>query len=144
MADLKEIEEELISLGLLREKRNVKKKKETEIPFRKFDAGGFTVLAGRNNIQNDRLLKSLSPSDIWLHTQKYHSSHVAVISEGKKVPEEVILRAAEICAYYSEAKNGDKVPVDYCERKFVKKPPKSPAGFVIYTDYNTILVTPAL
>lgn len=142
--DLKETEEELISLGLLRENKNAKKKKEAEIPFRKFDIGGFTVLAGRNNVQNDRLLKRLSASDIWLHTQKYHSSHVAVISEGKKVPDEVILQAARICAYYSEARNGDKVPVDYCERKFVKKPPKSPVGFVIYTDYNTILVTPSL
>ena len=39
-------------------------------------------------------------------------------------------------------KNGDKIPVDYCKRKFVKKPNKSKAGFVVYTDYKTILVTP--
>jgi hypothetical protein len=50
--------------------------------------------------------------------------------------------AAEICAYYSDGKDGDKIPVDYCKRKFVKKPNKSKAGFVTYTDYKTILVKP--
>ena len=99
-------------------------------------------MAGRNNKQNDRLLKSVSPSDIWLHVQKYHSSHVVILTEGKKVPDRVLERAGEICAYYSEAKGGNKVPVDYCERRFVKKPPKTNAGFVNYTDYKTMLVDP--
>ena len=39
-------------------------------------------------------------------------------------------------------KAGDKIPVDYCERRFVKKPPKAKAGFVIYTDFKTLLATP--
>lgn len=141
--DLEEITEELKQIGLIKEVAKGKKQKPKITPFRTFDIGGFKVLAGRNNIQNDRLLKSISGGDMWLHTQGYHSSHVAIMCEGRKIPDEVLLAAAEICAYYSDGRNGTKIPVDYTRRKFVKKPPASNAGFVIYTDYKTILVEPA-
>ncbi len=142
--DLKEIEKELTEMGLLRapKARSGGKRKEEEIPFRVFDCDGVTVLAGRNNLQNDRLLRFAAPDDIWLHTQKYHSSHVIIVTRGGQVRDEVLLYAAEICAYYSDGREGDKIPVDYCKRKFVKKPNKSKAGFVTYTDYKTVLVTP--
>ncbi len=142
--DLKEIETEMTEMGLLRapKARVGGKRKETEIPFRVFEKDGFTILAGRNNLQNDRLLRASSPDDIWLHAQKYHSSHVIVVTRGGQVRDEVLLFAAEICAYYSDGRKGDKIPVDYCKRKFVKKPSKSKAGFVTYTDYKTILVSP--
>ena len=142
--DLKEIETELISEGLIRapQKKIPSKKKETEIPFRVFDCDGFKIYVGRNNIQNDRLVRLAAPDDIWLHTQKYHSSHVIIAVEGRQVRDEIILRAAEICAWYSDGRDSDKIPVDYCKRKFVKKPSKSKAGFVVYTDYKTVLVKP--
>ena len=46
--------------------------------LRTFIFGKFTVYAGRNNVQNDRLLRAAAPDDVWLHTQKYHSSHVLI------------------------------------------------------------------
>ncbi|MBQ7408327.1 MAG: hypothetical protein IJW13_03540 [Clostridia bacterium] len=61
---------------------------------------------------------------------------------GKHVPDEILQLAAEICAFYSEAQHGDKVPVDYTLKKYVKKPPKSKFGSVIYTDFKTVFVTP--
>ena len=142
--DLKEIEKELIDAGLLiapKEKAGAKKK-EPEIPFREYEHDGYKIYAGRNNVQNDRLLRFASPEDVWLHTQKYHSSHVIIVTEGKQVRDETLLFAAEICAYYSDGREGDKIPVDYCKRKNVKKPSKSKAGFVTYVEYKTILVTP--
>lgn len=140
--DLAGIEEELVSLGLVKPQQNVRKKKEREdIPFRVFEKDGFTVFAGRNNVQNDKLLRAAAPNDVWLHTQKYHSSHVIVVTEGRKIPDGVLLFAAKICAHYSDGRNSGKIPVDYCERKFVKKPPKARAGFVTYTDYKTVLVS---
>ena len=139
--DLAEIEEELRGAGLLPPIKS-KGAKAQNIPFRTFTIGKFRIFAGRNNVQNDRLLREAAPSDIWLHTQKYHSSHVLIRTESRKLPNEVLLAAAEICAYFSDAKAGNKVPVDYCERRFVKKPPKAKAGFVNYTDYKTILVDP--
>ncbi len=141
MDDLKEIEAELTLLGLLRApKERVGGKKKAEVPFREFSVDGYKILSGRNNLQNDRLLRGAAPTDIWLHTQKYHSSHVLIVTEGKTPPDEVIKKAAEICAYYSDGRDGGKIPVDYCERRFVKKPSKAKAGFVTYTEYKTALV----
>ena len=139
--DLQELEEELRAAGLLPPEKR-KTKAAPAVPFRTFTAGGFRILAGRNNVQNDRLLRSASPDDIWLHTQKYHSSHVLIRTEGKPVPDEVLRTAAEICAHFSDGKASGKIPVDYCERRFVKKPSGAKAGFVIYTDYRTLLVAP--
>lgn len=142
--DLKEIETELILLGLMREpqKKIGGKKKESVTPFREYEHAGFTILAGRNNLQNDRLLKESDGTDLWLHTQKYHSAHVIIRAKGRHVPDEVVKYAAEICAYYSDGKDGDKIPVDYCQRAFVKKPPKAKAGAVVYSNQKTALVTP--
>ena len=67
---------------------------------------------------------------------------MAILCGGKPVPDEVLLAAAEICAYYSDGRAGSKIPVDYTRRASVKKPPKANAGFVIYTDYKTVLVSP--
>ena len=144
MDDLKEIETELIGLGLLRApvQRAGGKKKEMEVPFREYEHDGVKIYVGRNNLQNDRLLRLARPDDIWLHAQKYHSAHVIIAVDGGTVRDEALLYAAEICAYYSDGRESDKIPVDYCKRKFVKKPSKSKAGFVIYTDYKTVLVKP--
>lgn len=139
--DFEEVEEELKALGLIPEEKG-KKKVVKVTPFRSYIYEGFKILVGRNNLQNDRLLKSVSPRDIWLHTQKYHSSHVVIIADGREVSDAVLKVGAEICAYYSEARGGSKVPVDYTQRQFVKKPPKSNAGFVIYTNYKTALAEP--
>ncbi len=144
MRDLAEIEEELVSLHLLREPQGAagKKRRPAESPFRIFEKDGFTVRAGRNNVQNDRLVRAAAPDDIWLHTQKYHSSHVVIAAEGRKVPDGVLEFAARLCAYYSDGRGGGKIPVDYCERRFVKKPSGAKAGFVNYTNYKTVLVEP--
>ena len=128
--DLKEIETELTEMGLLRaqKERAGAKKKEVVVPFREYEFEGVKIYAGRNNLQNDRLVRLADPDDIWLHTQKYHSSHVIIALEGRQVWDELLLYAAEICAYYSDGRDGDKIPVDYCKKKYVKKPNKSKAG----------------
>ncbi len=139
--DLTEIEQELRDTGVLPPEKK-KTRSAPDVPFRAFEIGKFRIFAGRNNVQNDRLLREAAPDDIWLHTQKYHSSHVLIRTEGRKLPDEVLLAAAEICAFFSDAKQGNKIPVDYCQKRFVKKPPRAKAGFVTYTDFKTILADP--
>jgi predicted ribosome quality control (RQC) complex YloA/Tae2 family protein len=143
LCDLTDTQEELENLGLIKKAEEKKKKAKEVTPYRQYTLNGFTIICGRNNVQNDRLTKSLAPDDMWLHVQKFHSSHVGIIAEGKSIPDEVILFAAEICAYYSEARERDKVSVDYCLKRFVKKPNKANLGFAVYTDYKTIIVHPS-
>ena len=99
---------------------------------------------GRNNRQNDRLTaKDAEKWDIWLHTQRIHGSHVILCTGGAQPDEQSLLEAASLAAYFSQAQDGTKVPVDYAPVKFVKKPAGSPPGFVNYTNYKTILADPS-
>ncbi|MBQ9481567.1 MAG: NFACT family protein [Clostridia bacterium] len=142
-SDFEALAEELKEAGILKKENGTRRKKEQPSMPKIFVFGDFVIKAGRNNVQNDRLVSSSERDDIWLHTKNFHSAHVIVQTEGRKVPDGVLLFAAEICAYYSKARGGDKVHVDYCLKKYVKKPPKAKPGGVIYTDFKTILVTPA-
>ena len=143
--DLQEVRKELTSLGLIKENKQKNGKKQQDLPVKplKYNIGGFTVYVGKNNAQNNDVTFRIAKSgDIWLHTQKIHSSHVAIISDGKTVPDDVIEKAAEICAYFSQASGGSKIPVDFTAKSNVKKPPKAPLGFVVYDGYQTVLVNP--
>ena len=97
---------------------------------------------GRNNAENDRLTFSARENDLWLHVKDYHSSHVIIESKKGTVSEKAIVFGAEICAYYSKAREGGKCEVVYTERRNVKKPPKSHPGFVTYADFKSVTVTP--
>ena len=141
--DLKEIEEELILLEIITTKK-VKKKQNSvkkQYTYRKYVVDDYVILCGKNNIQNDALTFSSDKNDTWFHVKDYHSSHVIVKGE-TPLPNKIIEIASQICAYYSKASGGDKIAVDYTLRKFVKKPPKSNLGSVIYSDYKTVFVTP--
>ncbi len=139
--DLLSAEEELMQAGLIREQQK-RTKKRPEVPFRTFEKEGFRIVAGRNNLQNDRLVRGASPDDFWLHARRYHSCHVIVKTEGREVPAEVLQYAADICARYSDSRD-DRVPVDCCRVKFVKKPKGAKAGFVTYSSFTTLAGNPA-
>ena len=134
--DLAEVRRELIALGLIREKQNGKKPApEKPVKPLHYQVGGFDIYVGKNNVQNNQVTFKLAKSgDLWLHTQKIHSSHVVILAADKQIPDSVIQTAAEICAYYSQANGGTKIAVDFTDRANVKKPPKAPLGFVIYPD----------
>lgn len=106
-------------------------------------SAGLRVLVGRNNRQNDRLTtKDADKRDIWLHTQKIHGSHVILCTGGAEPDQQSLLEAASLAAYFSQAQDSTKVPVDYTPVKFVKKPAGARPGMVIYTTYQTLLADP--
>ena len=140
--ELSLVREEMQESGLIKEKVLPKKAKEKAVEYREYSFMGFTIKAGRNNLENDRLTLSSKKQDIWLHSKLYHSSHVIIESDGKEVPMDVIVFASEICAYYSKDRNSGKSEVVYTEKKNVKKPPKSKPGFFTYSEYNSIVVSP--
>jgi predicted ribosome quality control (RQC) complex YloA/Tae2 family protein len=120
-------------------------KKEKPIEPRQFKTpAGHTILVGRNNIQNDRLtFKIADPTDWWFHTQKIPGSHVILRPKpGIPVDDESLNYACQLAAYFSKAKNSTKIPVDYAQRKYVKKPPAAKPGFVIYDFFKTAIITP--
>ena len=106
-------------------------------------SGGFRVLVGRNNRQNDKLtLKDADYRDLWFHVQKLHGSHVILCTNGGEPGDQDITEAASLAAYYSQAKDSANVPVDCTQVKYVKKPAGARPGMVIYATYRTVNVTP--
>lgn len=140
-----EIKDELIAEGFIKPKKSGKKpmKKQALPPLEFKTSQGLTVLVGRNNIQNDKLtFKTGRRGDMWLHSQKCPGSHVLLLAEGGEIPDDAIVEAAEIAAYYSSAKDGTVVTVDYTDVKNIKKPNGAKPGFVVYYTYYSVNVKP--
>lgn len=142
LVELNEIEKELILVGLIIEQKHDKNKRQEESKIKAYILKGFRVLVGRNNLENDKITFTAKQEDIWLHAKDYHSSHAIVETNGKIVPEEVLVKGAEICAYYSKGRDGGKTEIVYTQKKFVKKPSKSKPGFVTYTNFKSLMVEP--
>ena len=142
--DMQDIRQELTEGGYLRETGQKKKMKlpaSKPMVFRSSD--GFEILVGRNNRQNDLLTCKLAQKqDIWLHTQKIHGSHVIIACAPETPPDRTVTEAMQLAAYFSQAREGQNVPVDYTRVKNVKKPAGAKPGMVIYDHYSTAVVTP--
>lgn len=136
--DIAEISAEMAGAGLIRQPA-VKRKPRPSKP-RKFETEGITLFVGKNNVQNDALVRTSQGGWIWLHVKDIHGSHGVLCSSDP--PETALVRAAEIVAYFSKAAMSDNVPVDYTLVKFVKKPAHALPGKVIYTHQRTLYVTP--
>ncbi len=142
-ADLIEIKEELYDAGYIYKTQNQKRRVAVSKPREFISEGGFKILVGKNNRENDLLTtKMASKSDLWFHTKNIPGSHVVLFTEGKEVDEESLLFAASLAAGFSKAKEGENVPVDFTEIKNVKKPAGAKPGMVIYKANKTIYAKP--
>ena len=139
--DVSDIRRELVETGYIKKQKGAKPEKiKAQAPMRFVSDDGLEILIGRSNTQNDELTtKTARRTDYWLHTQKVHGSHVIIRCDGLEPPERSIEQAASLAAYYSQGRDGGKVPVDYTMVRFVRKPSGALPGMVIYTDYKTIL-----
>ncbi len=142
--DFNDIRAELTEGGYLRRSGKKQAGFQRQSKPREFrSTAGLRILVGRNNAQNDKLTtKTAQKWDIWLHTQKIHGSHVILCTEGTQPDQQSLYEAAALAAWYSQGKEGSKVPVDYTPVKYVKKPAGSRPGMVVYTVYQTILAEP--
>lgn len=144
-ADINEIRDELAEQGFAKRRKQAKggQKPKKTFPLLFKSSDGFDIYVGKNNKQNDELtLRFAMSDDIWLHTKDIPGSHVIIRLNGRSVSETAVEEAANLAAFYSKAKNGSNVPVDYTPRKNVKKPSGAKPGFVIYEKNKTVYVTP--
>jgi predicted ribosome quality control (RQC) complex YloA/Tae2 family protein len=107
----------------------------------KFNINGFEVFVGKNNKQNDYIISKLSKDeDYWFHTRLCAGSHVLLKVQDNEPDEKTIFECCKIAREYSSAGQPSKVGVIYTKRKFIKKPPKAPLGYVIYKNEKEVLV----
>ena len=104
----------------------------------------YQIVIGRKATENDFVTTELArPHDWWFHSRIYHGAHVILRCFRKQEPSpELIRHCCNLAAWYSQAKFSANVPVDYTQIRFVRKPRKSPAGYVIYSSHKTVYATP--
>ncbi len=144
--DIAEIRAELVEQGYISRERQKGKAKPQKIqagePLKFVSKDGFTMLVGKNNIQNDRLVSSGDKDDWWLHVLNAAGSHVLIKAEGREVPNETLEEGAILAAKFSSLSNEINVPVTYTKLRNVKKPSGSKPGYVIFSTSKTAFVNP--
>ncbi len=140
--ELSEIREELSGSGYISKFKTVgRQKKYVPKPLTYRTTGGYRVLCGKNNMQNEYLtFRVADKTDVWFHAKNRPGSHVILQCEGREPSERDYTEAAMIAAYHSKSAGEAMIEVDYSYVKNIKKPSGGKPGFVIYhTNYSTLV-----
>jgi len=103
------------------------------------------ILIGKGARENDELTFDVAgPEDFWLHVADYSGSHVVVRNPRKdrELEEPALVKAAQLAAYFSQARNSSKVEVHYTKRRHVVKPRRAKPGLVRLLEFKSIKVEP--
>lgn len=153
LKSLQEIQQELATQGYLKlanyrsddRPRGRSKREEPLNCYRYRSPSGFEIWVGRNNYQNEMMtFRVAGDYDLWFHTQEIPGSHVLLRLEPGAVPDDLDLQAAaNLAAYYSQARQSDRVPVIFTEPKYVFKPKGAKPGMVVYKQERVIWGQPS-
>lgn len=145
LAELDEIRHEFLH-SEFNKKAISKEDKQKQLPSKPLhyiSSEGFHIFVGKNNYQNDFISTKMGKNeDCWLHVKDAPGSHVLIVAGGRFITEKTLLEAGNLAAWYSKSRGSSNVPVDYLEFKYLKKPSKAKPGMVIFTNQNTMYVTP--
>ncbi len=143
-SSLKEIRQELIDAGFLRDKQKSRKREDAlPQPLIFKTSSGRTVLVGRNNRQNDYItFKAAVRRDTWFHIRQIPGSHVVLKEAPYPPPQQDCEEAAFLAAYFSKGRESGAVDIDYTEVRHVRRRPGGQPGAVFYENYETITVNP--
>ena len=107
--------------------------------------GGWTVLAGKTDADNERLsLKIARPKDWWFHIRGMSGSHVVLRVDDEEPDRATLEAAAAIAAWHSKARGGGTVAVSATRAQYVSKPRGAPRGTVEIRKERVIKVKPKL
>ncbi|MDR3258423.1 MAG: NFACT family protein [Fusobacteriaceae bacterium] len=148
--NLKIIYDEIVSVGIVKNKDNVFIKKNKTKPSKKIKVFKYgeiiyknvKILYGRNNLENDNLtFKVADKEDTWLHSKNIPGAHVILKTiDNKAITEDEILKGAQVASFFTSARIGEKILVDYTMKKFINKPKGGKPGFVTYINEKGIWV----
>jgi predicted ribosome quality control (RQC) complex YloA/Tae2 family protein len=113
--------------------------------FRTLAIDGREILIGKGARENDELTFGVAaPEDFWFHVADYSGSHVVVRNPGKggELEAPLLEKAAQLAAYFSQARNSSKVEVHYTKRKYVTKARRAKPGLVRLLEFKSIKVEP--
>lgn len=136
-SNINDLEDIKTELGI----NNAKPKESSKLNILKLNIFGNDVYVGKNNKQNDYIISKLSKDeDYWFHTKLCAGSHVLLKAKDVEPDEKTLFECCKLAKLYSSAYQSSKVGVIYTKRKYIKKPPASPLGYVIYKNEKEILI----
>jgi predicted ribosome quality control (RQC) complex YloA/Tae2 family protein len=142
-----EIREELIQQQYLREPgyQSVSQSQGQSDFYRYHSPGGWELLVGRNNRQNEHLSFRVAGSyDLWFHAQEIPGSHVLLrLDPGAHPGEADLAFAANMAAFYSQARHSTQVPVVWTQPQHLYKPKGAKPGMVVYKHERILWGNPA-
>jgi hypothetical protein len=105
-------------------------------------ARGLSVLVGRNARENHHLtFRVARAEDLWLHARDAPGAHVVLRDNEGRAGADDLREAAEVAAFFSEARGESLVDVHVTRRKHVK-PAKGGPGRVFVAHSDTLRVPP--
>jgi len=139
--ELKKIASKYVKIEASKQELDIDEK----FPRRFKSVSGLDIIVGRNDNENDELIRWARKNDFWLHAQNISGSHVILRSPGRQSPDhKSVERAATIAAYYSKAKTSAVVPVVCTQVKYVVKRRGQGPGKVTYTREKVIFAQPGI
>jgi predicted ribosome quality control (RQC) complex YloA/Tae2 family protein len=113
---------------------------------RRYDlGGGWTALVGRSSRGNEILTHEIArPDEVWMHADQAAGSHLVLrhAERGRKPPENVVMAAAAIAAWFSKSRHSGKVPVLVTEKRHVRRARRAPIGTVLVGTHRNVMVAP--
>ena len=108
--------------------------------------GGWIVLAGRAQDDNDYLsLKMAKANDWWFHVKGLSGSHVILrVPSGEEPDNGTVKAAAAVAAWHSKKRESKQVAVSCTRARFVTKPRGAKAGTVEIRKEKVLKVRPAI
>jgi predicted ribosome quality control (RQC) complex YloA/Tae2 family protein len=144
-SDLADLEQALRQLDPRARRAAPAPRRRKRAPLEIRTSSGSRILVGRSPSENaDLTFRVARPNDWWFHAQRVPGAHVILQRDDRgEPPAEDLERAAALAAYFSKARAGAKVTIDYTLRKYVRAQRDAPPGLVWYTNPKTIIVEPA-
>ena len=103
---------------------------------------GLSVLVGRNARENHHLtFRVARAEDLWLHARDAPGAHVVLRDNEGRAGADDLREAAEVAAFFSEARGESLVDVHVTRRKHVK-PARGGPGRVFVAHSDTLRVAP--
>ena len=141
--DLTAIRKELTDYGYIKKKHHEKIKGYSNKPIHIQLDENTDIYIGKNNYQNEEVsFKIATGNDWWFHTKNIPGSHVVVKTKLEDLPDKVFEIAGGLAAFYSKARNQEKVEVDYTQKKNLKRVNGAAPGFVIYHTNYSLMCSP--
>jgi len=106
--------------------------------------GGWRVLAGRSDEDNEHVsLELAEPDDWWFHADDVPGSHVILrAKQDEEAERKTLQQAAAVAAYHSKARAAANVRVHVTRARNVKKPRGAKTGTVEVSKGRVLKVRP--